>query len=160
MSAGIGRYKAKVIMTVLEEDPKGQTYIMASFDVEDEKHSKRIYLTEAAMGIARAQLKAMGFDVDHQSLSELDQNPVLLAGNECEVEFGPWESAEGTVMQIKGIFKKREPKTADFLSKLDKQLREVKKTDQAAPAKKTATKAPAKAQVKGAPPEDGSDIPF
>jgi len=39
-----------------------------------------IWLTEKAMGIARAQLRLCGFDIDKQNLSVLQDEPFLLAG--------------------------------------------------------------------------------
>lgn len=40
-----------------------------------------IFLTEKAMGMARASLKACGFDCDKQDLAEIDCTPPCLAGN-------------------------------------------------------------------------------
>ena len=122
------RYKATVVSTALEQDNNGKPYIYATLKIEDEAHSKRIYLTEAAMGIARAQLKAMGFDCDKYSLKEIDENPLLLQHQECEVDFKPWESNDGVVLQINGIYGKKEPKTQDFISKLDSELKAAKGT--------------------------------
>lgn len=148
------RYKAKVASHVVEQDAKGQPFIMVTFAIEDEAHGKRIYLTEKSIGIARANLKAMGFDCETRSLKELDENPFLLAGNDVEVDFTTWESNQGSVLQINNIYGKKVPKSEDFFSALDKSIREVKKSS------KPSTKPAKKATAKAAPPSDEEEIPF
>lgn len=149
------RYKAVVVSHPIEQDPKGQPYVNCTFGIENEMHTKRIYLTAKSIGIARVNLKAMGFDCDIRSLKELDDNPILLAGNEVEVDFQTWDSNQGSILQINNIYGKRAPKTEDFFSGLDKSIREVKKSD-----KSSAPKQKPKASSKVSLPEDGSDIPF
>ena len=159
------KYKALVVSTELEQDQKQQTYIKAVFQVEDETHSKRIYVTtnnpasqETVTRMCRAQLKAMGFDCDTQSLKQLDENPLLLVNNEVEVDFKTWDSPkDGPILQLNGIYGKKIPKTDDFLSSLDSALRGAKSEEKPVAKKKAvATVKPPPAEK----PEDDGGIPF
>lgn len=165
------KYKAIVVSTELEQDQKQQTYIKATFQVEDETHSKRIYVTtnnansqETVTRMCRAQLKAMGFDCDTQSLKEIDANPLLLVNNEVEVDFKTWDSPkDGPVLQLNGIYGKKIPKTDDFLSNLDSALRGAK-SEEKPPTRKKAAPAvkppPTEKPPAEAKPEDDGGIPF
>lgn len=45
-----------------------------------------VWLSEKAAGMARQQLRTCGFDVDKQSIVELDDNPTLLSGRSIMLE--------------------------------------------------------------------------
>lgn len=53
---------------------------------EDGAVTPLVWLTEKAAGVARAQLRVCGFDVDKLDTWELQENPSLLAGNLIPVE--------------------------------------------------------------------------
>lgn len=82
-----GPAKATVLKNYLEKDAKNQTYVnlKLGFDGEDQTLYTRIYITAKAAGIARAKLRKVGFDLDTQKLKEIEDNDVLLMGNEVDV---------------------------------------------------------------------------
>jgi len=49
-----------------------------------------VFITDKSMGIARAQLKLCGFDVDTTLLEKLDADSRLLAGTEIPILIEPW----------------------------------------------------------------------
>ncbi|MFY9341200.1 MAG: hypothetical protein WAT39_01840 [Planctomycetota bacterium] len=51
-------------------------------EVGTEKVEAIVFVTEKAMGMARRALKLCGFNVDEHDMSEIDDVPDLLAGNE------------------------------------------------------------------------------
>ncbi len=55
-------------------------------DTEDGPAIPLIWLTEKAAGMARAQLRVCGFDVDARDMWELDDNHELLSGNMIPVD--------------------------------------------------------------------------
>jgi hypothetical protein len=80
-----------------------------------------VWLTPKAMGMARGQLKVCGYDVDKQSLCELDADPNLLAGKTIPIEI---EEYAGT-LQAKVCTS--EAPSNKRMKELDKALRDVKK---------------------------------
>ncbi|HYF56050.1 MAG TPA: hypothetical protein VEA41_17490 [Salinarimonas sp.] len=133
---------------------------------------KRIYITEASKGIARAQLKACGMDLDKGNieLSDLDDDPNLLNGTEVPIDI--YEDSYNGKPQLRVDIVLERPK-ADK-SKLEAAtalLRSAKKQDEPHPAegkkviegfpkqpKSKPEKAPDPALSERGP--KGDDIPF
>lgn len=79
--------------------------------------------------IARKSLKAIGFDPDTQDVGQLQSNPTLLAGKECELELGSEEYNGSTQIKVKWINPLRKPVEQNQLAALTKGLRSVKSKD-------------------------------
>jgi hypothetical protein len=84
----LGSQTARVLKNYVAVDDKGQIYVNLKFSLADESSPpmwSRIYITEKSAGIARAKLKKCGFDMDAQTLTDIEDNDELLAGNEVAV---------------------------------------------------------------------------
>lgn len=82
-----GPVKGTILKNYLDKDGKGQTFVNLKFSFQDDEQTlyHRIYITPKSAGIARGKLRKCGFDLDKQKLSEIEQNDVLLCGNEVDV---------------------------------------------------------------------------
>lgn len=121
-----GPAKATIIKNYLEVDGKQQTYVnlKLSFEGEEQTIYTRIYITAKAAGIARAKLRKCGFDLDTQKLKEIEDNDVLLCGNEVDVNLiknGQYMNAE--------IPTKKPKIGADALDAAQEMLDSAKKQD-------------------------------
>lgn len=117
---------------------------------EDQPQSVTIFLTDKSMGMARAQLKACGFDCDNQSLGDIDVSPPCLAGNEVSLIA---EEYNGKLRLSIDLNKRIDKNRLDSLSQA---LRDVKKNRDDAP--RDAGKQPDRHA--GRPASDFGDIPF
>ena len=134
-----GTFKAKVVQHYLSSSAqKGTPCVIVTFELDGDEHiAASIWLTDAAMGMARKNLKAIGFDVDKLNVSELGKNPVLLAGNEAELVIGvddyaaKYDRGAYKVKYINALGAK--PKQMD-LDRITKALRAAKNAEQEAPA--------------------------
>lgn len=73
VSHSTGNVNSKFVVRIRGVNPQGE-----SADVT-------IFFTEKSMGMARASLKACGFDVDTHPLSALDSSPPMLKGNKVAI---------------------------------------------------------------------------
>lgn len=99
---------AVVIEHSFYESSKGTPGVAVLFQIkglpagEHDRIIGHIWLTEAAAGLARKSLRAIGFDPDSQKLEELNENPTLLAGKETTVILAENEN-DSRFMQVKYI---------------------------------------------------------
>jgi len=80
---GPGTYTAKVLehrwTTSQKGDPSLAVKVSIITDFGDEEiYTGYIYFSDAAMGMARAQLRAFGFDPDHEELSDIGDTLSLI----------------------------------------------------------------------------------
>lgn len=123
-----GTYIAKVLEhDVLINEKSGNWYIAFLLEVDGEKMHHSIYLTPKAAGMARGQLKAVGFDSDKRSTAELSENKFLLAGAKCEVVVEDQEYNGKVYTRIARIQTPKVKLGKKDASSLDKMLREAKK---------------------------------
>lgn len=116
-------YNAQVVSHELGtiSTQKGETDIVRfMLDVEGDQHPAVIWLTPKAMGIARAQLKKCGFDIDARLLTDLEDNRALLAGNIVPVEVEEYKGK----LQVRILA--REPIKRDRFDALTESLRAAK----------------------------------
>lgn len=81
---------------------------------------------EKNLRIARKSLKAIGFDPDKQDIGELQSNPTMLAGKECDLDIAPEEYNGNTTMKVKWINPLHKTADQKQLAALTKGLRSVK----------------------------------
>lgn len=102
---------------------KGDTDIVRFLlDVEGDQYPAVIWLTPKAMGIARAQLKKCGFDIDARLLTDLEDDQTLLAGNIVPVEVEEYKGK----LQVRILA--REPIKRERFSALTESLRAAKQS--------------------------------
>lgn len=85
-----------------------------------------IWLSPKAMGMARSQLKALGFDCDLHDLDELESD-VSLVGREVEVELKEETYKNRTELRIARFGGQAPKPTPDALAKATAALRAAKK---------------------------------
>ena len=120
-----GRWTATVVKHWIDQTGNGSAFVAVKLALEgDDAITGKIWLTEKSMGMARGQLKSLGFDVDKQSLEDLDTNQELLKGKTVEIEIEENEYQGKTTMQVRSI---RVPKDKGLLAKLTEGLRSAKK---------------------------------
>lgn len=98
----------------------------------------RIYLTDAAMGIARKSLKAIGFDIDAKPLEDIDGEPYILNGNKAELDIEEQEHPPGSgkySMRVKWVNPLPTAKDTNAMKRMTEKLRAAKKRDLYAEAK-------------------------
>ncbi len=82
-----GQQMAKVLNNYLKMDDKNQLFVNLKLSFPDESNLwTRIYITEKSAKIARVALKKVGFDLDKNKLSDIDENDTLLSGREVLVD--------------------------------------------------------------------------
>lgn len=130
VNKAVGSYKVKVRgVDVADKDGDGSNIQIMVGCVFDDGEAGIKYLggtSEKAIAIMRKSLKAMGFDVDKRDLSELQENPSLLDGNEviAVVEENVWNGrTTNQIAWINAIPKKAPPAA---LSRLTAALRNAK----------------------------------
>lgn len=89
---------------------------------EEQNHNVLIYLTDKSIGMARASLKACGFDPDKQDLAEIDCMPPCLQGKVVDLIAEEWNGK----LRLSINLSQRMDKTK--LSSLTQALRDVKKS--------------------------------
>lgn len=110
---------------------KGTPHFHVEFQVDSDTGSEMIagdiWLTDAAMGMARKSLKAMGYDPDTQDLDALVDNPALLMGHKVTLEIVEEEGRDGEWrLKVAFINAVAGPVAPDELKRLSKSLRDVK----------------------------------
>lgn len=79
--------KAVVMSHDVDVNDKGNLFVKVRFSLEDDSQIEtRIYLTDKSMGIARRNLRLIGFDIDKRELFDLKQNATLCAGHTVSVD--------------------------------------------------------------------------
>lgn len=139
------RLQAKIVRAAPREIGTKDAIEVKAELASGELVSALIFLTQAAANMARAQLKACGFDADTQSLAALLNNDQLLAGNFVEIEADEYNGKP----QWKIVTGKPVPKSR--LAGHDSMLRAAKERD--------ATE-PVAAAINEPPPFTDDDIPF
>jgi len=144
--SGFGKQRGEIISHYIGENDKGNAFVAFKIICEhwDGPLTSKVYITAAAMGIARAKLKAVGFDIDQRQLEELDENPDLLAGTPVQVEVSEevYNNKPYTKCEIVTDFGKPDkPKMAA----LTEQLRKAKGAE-GGPAKAAPSKASRRAK--------------
>ena len=150
-----------VKVEISDEWDEGQTFVGT------------IWLSPNAMGMARSQLKALGFDCDTHELSELE-GEVSLVDRAVDVELREEDFRGKTELKIARFGGSAPKPTKDALSSATKELRAAKKAakESESAAKATPAAKPV-AEKKATPPsepfpdvnaqpqeESGDDIPF
>ena len=142
---------------------------------EEHEMTGTIYMSKKSMGMARAQLKALGFDPDHQELAELGYE-ISLSGNPCQAELAEEEYNGRKSLKVKWFGKHLPPPSKEQLAETQKALQAAKHSqteseiEESAPAPSPAsarsppssnviTNEEAK-QVAEQAKENGDDIPF
>ena len=121
----VGRYTGTIEENDIRSAGSGTEFIYIRVEIEDgpERASMpiQIWLTEKAMGMARAQLRQCGFDVDKDPLASLSESNTLLQGRKVPVELYEEEWKGRMQMKAKivtaGVSKKR-------IGALEKMLRD------------------------------------
>ena len=130
-----GTYSATVIKTRFGEASTGTPFISVQFSVTDDTGTVEeiwgnIYLSPKAMPMARKSLKAIGFDIDNRSLCDLEDQPEILASNECEIVVDEEEYRGVASLKVKYINRKRTKLGRETLSRYDAALRAAKHQDE------------------------------
>lgn len=81
-----GKYVATIEENDIRSAGSGTEFIYIRVSIDGEGMPIQIWLTEKAMGMARAQLRQCGFDPDRDSLSKLAEDSGLLRGRQVPVE--------------------------------------------------------------------------
>jgi hypothetical protein len=173
-----GIYSARVVKhvwTTSQNLNPGLAVTVAIFSDDgfgEEEIIGKIWFSDKAMGMARAQLRALGFDPDSQDPAEIGFS-ISLVGNETEVILEEQEYNGRRELKVARFGKAAPPPSKEALQALGTKLRSAKK---AKPQPKPPDPSPAVAQeparqdspsptltedieaAKTDPPED--DIPF
>lgn len=119
-----GQHKARVLKHMFKSSSKGTWGIVVLFHVdpytEDDKIWGTIWITDKSFAGARRQLRAIGFDVDDETkkLGDLEDNHVLLFGNETTIEIEESEYQGNVSCKVKWIgVNKPSAKALDALTK-------------------------------------------
>jgi hypothetical protein len=112
---------------------KQTPFILLNFKLKgtEEFINAWLYLTsnEKNLRIVRKSLKAVGFDPDKQEVADLQTNPTLLAGNECELELAEEVYNNQVSIKVKWINLPRKPLDELETAGLTDSLRSVKGKD-------------------------------
>lgn len=92
MSIEPGNYVGKIVEHGTDTSQSGLPFVWFDVKVQGQTVKSRVYLegktpekTETAIRMARQILRLCGFDPDQRQLSDLDDVPTLLAGNEVPI---------------------------------------------------------------------------
>lgn len=122
MALRIGKHAATIVTHSLRNiGDKEAVSFMCRTEGDDDQFEVLIWLTEKAMGIARASLKLCGFSVDDADLWDLQGNQTLLAGNRINVLAEEWNGRMRAQILLQS-----EP-TQKRAKEIQTQLRAVKK---------------------------------
>lgn len=135
----VGIYEAIIVEHCAAWSSKGTPSITVKFCIENVAGEQEaiwgdIWLSEAALGMARQRLKACGFDVDKEDVGILDSNRNHLSGRKVQIEVVEEEFNGQTRLKVGRIGDTRPKDAAQQLSAFTKSLREVKKAGKADPA--------------------------
>jgi len=129
-----GKFKASVIdVSFGHSTHAGTPYIAVNLIVDcgdgNERTTGNIWLTDRNAKGARRSLKAIGFNPDAHELAELQANPGMLKGNECEIDIQSEEFRDRTILRVQWINALQTKGSPDELKDITKMLRESKKQE-------------------------------
>lgn len=158
--SGFGRKRAEVMSHYIGQNSNGNAFVGVKFVVEDwdDVLTSKIYLTKAAMPMARAKLKAIGFDVDQRDLDELETNPELLMTSKTLVDVSEEVYNEKTFIKCEIVTDFAKP-DKEKLSALTEALRKAKDGDDGKPKAAPSKGARRPAPSRPAKPEDLAEAP-
>ena len=127
-----GSYKAVVTDHRWTTAQSGNPGLAVTVDVIDgfggvESMVGTIWFTPKSMGIARTQLRALGFDPDKQHVKDIGES-ISLRDHECEVQIAEEDYKGRTSLRIRMFGGLPKPPTAAQLSALDAALAAAKKS--------------------------------
>ncbi len=141
-----GIYNAVVKQHCWITSRAGHPGLEVTVEVSDDWDSKpmtgTIWFTDKALGMARMQLRALGFDPDTQKVGDIGPR-ISLVGHQCEVELAEEDYNGRTSLKIKRFGGRPKPPTDDQLRNLDVLLARAKTRQPAADSEPAAQKPPA-----------------
>jgi hypothetical protein len=107
----------------------GSPFLAVTVEIDDgfgtvDAITGKIYFTPKAKGMARGQLKALGFNPDEYEAGDIGDT-VSLVGNECSVELDEQEFRGRTELRV-ARFGANKPPSKEELAKVTRMLREAK----------------------------------
>lgn len=120
---------------------KSAAAIVAKLE-DGSEYEALIWMTQAAMNMARGQLRRCGFDPDTQDIEELATNATLLEGNRVPLLFEVYKGKLQARIDLSG------PPAKGEMARLTQALRDAKSQE------------PGPVSVDEAPPLTDSDVPF
>ena len=83
----LGRHKATILKNDVRAAGTGTEFVYLLLEnAEGEKIASQIWFSKKSMNIAKAQLRACGFDTHSESLLLLKENPKHLAGKKVDID--------------------------------------------------------------------------
>jgi hypothetical protein len=121
-----GRYIATCGECYIGTSKSGTKYLAIKLGVGTELKTTKIYFSQRSMGIARAKLSNIGFDIDLNGLEVLSENPGYFMGKEITVDI--WqEEYNGRTMDKVEIPFERPRVSREDLEGITDSLRKEKK---------------------------------
>jgi hypothetical protein len=122
-----GFYKATIVSHSIGSTQNDTPFISFKANLDNEEITFPIWISNKAMGMARACLKRCGFDVDKYDLKILRADPTFLAGKEVTLEYRIDEQyGDGFQVALSRV-------TDESLDSLTRAMRNAKKKGQADP---------------------------
>jgi hypothetical protein len=123
-----GVYDVKIVAAGLCSSQSGNPGVWITVDIDDgfgrsEEMTGKIWITEKAMGMARGQLKAVGFD--YRALDLTHDNVQAIVGNECSVTLKEETYKNRTEVKI-SLFGSNAPPSPEALAAATRSLRAAK----------------------------------
>jgi hypothetical protein len=81
-----GKYSGTIEENDIRTAGSGTEFVFLRVNIDGTAFPVQIWLTEKASGMARAQLRQCGFDVDRDDLSLLSENTSYLVGRQVPIE--------------------------------------------------------------------------
>ena len=126
-----GVQQAEIIRTSVFTKDNGTVDVNVRLALADHSEiSAHVYITEKSKGIARAALKKCGFNPDVQDVWDLEENPMLLNGNEVQVDIFTDEYQGKRRLKAEIVLEKVKP-DEKAVKKATSLLREAKSKDDA-----------------------------
>jgi len=166
MSLSVGTFDARVVSHRWTSSAAGNVGLNVKVAIADgfgseEEAWATIWITPKSRGIARAQFNGLGFDINAQEFSELDDEQYL-AGRTCKVVVTEEEYKGRTYLKVS--FPTNTKPTKKAITQAQRMLRDAEEVAEDAPDPAPPMPPPA---PKSEPPArvnvsdtDGSDIPF
>lgn len=96
-----GRYKAKILENDIRSAGTGTPFVYLLLEIEGEQAAANVWLSKNSINMARAQLRACGFDNKTESLTVLKESRTHLAGRIVDVEVAEEEYRGHVQMKVK-----------------------------------------------------------
>lgn len=158
-----GTYDGTVFDASLSTSAKGTLSVRVIVDIDDPdtgtpvRMTGNIWITERALGMARGQLKHLGFDIDAHDLSEIDHG--VLKGAACKVKLGIENYQGQDTLKIQMFGGEMKPKPAE-IAKAQAALRAAKSKKAESQPELPPMAAAAAVVNDDEPPPTGEGIPF